>query len=80
MKRVPFLGLPSLVNQRFAKIACPVSSVINNEDAPKSMIKDLIEQRNNKHDLCRGNDISKRPMANSSTYRLKSWWFTAPKL
>ena len=79
MKRVPFLGLPSLVNQRFAKIACTVFSVINNEHVPKS-IKDLIEQRNNKHDLCRGNDISKRPMANSSTYGLKSWWFTAPKL
>ena len=42
-------------------------------------IKDLIEQRNNKYDL-RGNDILKRPMANSSTYGLKSWRFTAPKL
>ena len=42
-------------------------------------IKNLIEQRNNKYDL-RGNDILKRQMANCSTYGLKSWRFTAPKL
>ena len=72
------IGLPSLVNQCLAKIAHTVFNVINNEHTPKST-KDLVEHRNNKYNL-RGNDILKRPMANSSTYGLKSWRFTAPKL
>ena len=72
------IGLPSLVNQRLTKIACTVFNVINNEHALKS-IKDLIEQRKNEYDLWE-NDILKRPMASSSTYGLKSWRFTAPKL
>ena len=72
------IGLPSVVNQCLAKIACTVFKVINNEHPLKS-IKDLIELRNKKYNL-RANDILKRLKANSSTYGLKSWQFTAPKL
>ena len=72
------IGLPSLENQRLAKIVCTVFNVINNEHAPKS-IKELIGFRNNKYSL-RGSDILKRPKASTTTYGLKSWRFTAPKL
>ena len=72
------IGLPSLVNQRLAKIVCTVFKVINSDHAPKS-IKELIEHRNSKYDL-RRNDILKLPKANTTTYGLKSWRFTAPKL
>ena len=72
------IGLPSLENQRLAKIVCMDLNVINNEHAPVS-IKDLIELRNNKYDLT-GNEILKLPKANTSTYGLKSWRFTASKL
>ena len=51
------IGLPSLENQRLAKIVCTVFNVINNEHAPKS-IKELIGFRNNKYNL-RGSDILK---------------------
>ena len=73
------IGLPSLENQRLAKIVCTaVFNAINNEHAPKS-IKELIGLRNNKYNL-RGSDILKRPKASTTTYGLKSWRFTAPKL
>ena len=72
------IGLPSLETQRLAKIVCTVFNVINNEHAPKS-IKELIGFRNNKYNL-RGSDILKRPKASTTTYGLKSWRFTAPKL
>ena len=36
-------------------------------------------QRNSYYDL-RGNDILKLPKANTTTYGLKLWRFTAPKL
>ena len=69
------IGLPSLENQRLAKIVCTVFNVINNEHAPKST-KELIGFRNNKYNL-RGSDILKRPKASTTTYGLKSWRFTA---
>ena len=72
------IGLPSLENQRLAKIVCTVFNVINSEHAPKS-IKELIGFRNNKYNL-RGSEILKRPKASTTTYGLKSWRFTAPKL
>ena len=72
------IGLPSLENQRLAKIVCTVFNVINNEHAPKS-IKELIGFRNNKCNL-KGSDILKQPKASTTTYGLKSWRFTAPKL
>ena len=83
-KQTPFsellnkIGLPSLENQRLARIVCTVFNAINNEHAPKS-IKELIGLRNNKYNL-RGSDISKRPKASTTTYGLKSWRSTAPKL
>ena len=72
------IGLPSLENQRLAKIVCTVFNAINNKHAPKSK-KELIGLRNNKYNL-RGSDILKRPKASTKTYGLKSWRFTAPKL
>lgn len=73
------IGLPSLENQRLSKIVhCTVFNVINSEHAPKSR-KELIGFRNNKYNL-RGSEILKRPKANTTTYGLKSWRFTAPKL
>ena len=72
------IGLPSLENQRLAKIVCTVFNVINSEQAPKS-IKDLIGFRHNKYNL-RGSKILKRPKASITTYGLKSWRFMAPKL
>ena len=72
------IGLPSLENQRLAKIVCTVFNAINNEHAPKC-IKELIVLRNNKYNL-RGSDILKRPKASTTTYGLESWRFTAPKL
>ena len=73
------IGLPSLENQRLAKIVCTVFNVIlNSEQAPKST-KDLIGFRNNKYNL-RGSEILKRPKASTTTYGLKSWRLMAPKL
>ena len=72
------IGLPSLANQRVAKIVCTVFKVTNSDHTPKS-IKELIGHRNDKYDL-RGNDILKLPKANATTYGLKSWRFMAPKL
>ena len=72
------IGLPSLENQRLAKIVSTAFNVISNEHAPKS-IKDLIGLRNNKYNL-RGSDILKLPKVSTTTYGLKSWRFMAPKL
>ena len=72
------IGLPSLENQRLAKIVSTVFNVINNEHAPRS-IKDLIGLRNNNYNL-RGSDILKQPKASTTTYGLKSGRFIAPKL
>ena len=72
------IGLPSLVNQRLAKIVCTVFKVIKRDHAPRSN-KELIGHRNSNYDLG-GNDILKLPKANTTTYGLKSWKFTAPKL
>lgn len=72
------IGLPSLENQRLAKIVCTVFTAINNEHAPKS-IKELIGLRHNKYNL-RGSDILMRPKASTTTYGLKAWRFMAPKL
>ena len=72
------IGVPSLENQRLAKIVSTVFNIINNEHAPKS-IKDLIGLRNNKYNL-RGSDILKQPKVSTTTYGLKSWRFLAPKL
>ena len=72
------IGLPSLANQRLAKIVCTVFKAINSDHAPRS-IKELFGHRNSHYDL-RGNDILKLPMANTTTYGLKSWRFMAPKL
>ena len=72
------IGLPSLVNRRLAKRVCTVFKFINSDHSPKS-IKDLIGHRNSNCDL-RGNDILKLPKANTTTYGLGSWRFTAPKL
>jgi len=66
------------VNKPLAKIVCTVFEVINSDHAPRS-IKELIGHRNSNYDL-RGNDILKLPKANTTTYGLKSWKFTAPKL
>ena len=60
------------------KIVCTVFKAINSDHAPKS-IKELIPHRNSYYDL-RGNDILKLPRANTTTYGLKSWRFTALKL
>ena len=68
----------TLENQRLAKIVCTVFNALNNEHAPKC-IKELIGPTNNKYNL-RGSDILKRPKASTTTYGLKSWRFTAPKL
>ena len=59
------IGLPSLENQRLAKIVCTVFNAINNEYVPKS-IKELIGLRNNKYNL-RGSDILKRSKASTTT-------------
>ena len=72
------IGLPSLANQRLAKIVCKVFKAINSDHAPRS-IKELFGHRNSHYDL-RGNDILKLPKANTTTYGLKSWRFMAPKL
>jgi len=64
------IGLPSLENQRLAKIVCTVFNVINSKHAPKS-IKDLIGFGNNKYNP-RGSEILKRPKASTTTYGLKS--------
>ena len=74
------LGLPSLANQRLGKKKrkCAVFKAINSDHAPES-IKELIPHRNSYYDL-RGNDILKLPKATTTTYGLKSWRFTAPKL
>ena len=64
------IGLPSLANQRLAKIVCTVFKAINSDHAPRS-IKELFGHRNSHYDL-RGNDILKLPMANTTTYGLKS--------
>ena len=72
------IGLPSLENQRLAKIVCTVFNAINNDHAPKS-IKELIGLRNNKYNQ-RGSDILKRPKTSTTTYGLNSWRFAAPKL
>ena len=58
LKLLNKIALPSLENQRLAKIVCTVFNVINNGHAPKSK-KELIGFRNNKYNL-RGSDISKR--------------------
>ena len=72
------IGLPSLANQRLAKIVCTVFKAINSDHAPRS-IKELFGHRNSHYDL-RGNNILKLPKANTTTYGLKSWRFMAPKL
>ena len=63
-------GLPSLANQRLAKIVCTVFKAINSDQAPRS-IKKLFGHTNSHYDL-RGNDILKLPKANTTTYGLKS--------
>ena len=65
------IGLPSLANQRLAKIVCTVFKAIDSHLAPRS-IKELFGHRNSHYDL-RGNDILKLPKANTTTYGLKSW-------
>ena len=72
------IGLPSIANQRLAKIVCTVFRAINSDHAPRS-IKKLIGHRNSYYDL-RGNDILKLPKVNTTSYGLKSWRFTAPEL
>ena len=59
------IGLPSLANQRLAKIVCTVFKAINSEHAPRS-IKEPIAHINSYYDL-RGNDILKLPKANITT-------------
>ena len=66
-------GLPSLVNQRLAKM-----HGFQSDHAPRS-IKQLFGHRSSHYDL-RGNDILKLPKANTTSYGLKSWRFMAPKL
>jgi len=72
------IGLPSLPNQRLAKIVCMVYKAINHDHAPKS-IKKLLDFRNTRYDL-RETDILKLPKVNIITYGLKSWGYLAPKL
>ena len=72
------IGLPSLANQRPAKIVCTVFGALNSDHASRN-IKKLIGHRNSYYDL-RGNDILKLPKANATSYGLKSWRFTAPEL
>jgi len=55
-----------------------VFKVTNSDHAPKS-INEVIGHRNSNYDL-RGHDILKLPKANTTTYGLKSWRFTVPKL
>ena len=43
------VGLPSLVNQRLAKIVCTVFKVINSDHEPRS-IKEVIGHRNSHYD------------------------------
>jgi len=73
------IGLPSLKNQRLAKIVCTVFNVINSQHAQKSMCIYLIGFKNNKYNL-RGSEILKRPKASTTTYGLKSSRFLAPKI
>ena len=72
------IGLPSIANQRLAKIVCTFFKAIYSDHAPRS-IKELFEHRKSHYDL-RGNDILKLPKANTATYGLKSLRFMAPKL
>ena len=44
------IGLPSLANQRLAKIVCTVFKAINSDHAPRS-IKELFGHRNSHYDL-----------------------------
>jgi len=53
------IGLPSLTNQRLAKIVCMVYKAIYHDHAPKS-IKKLLDFRNTRYDL-RGTYILKLP-------------------
>ena len=55
------IGLPSLANQRLAKIVCMVLNAINSDHAPRS-ITELFEHRKSHYDL-RGNNILKLPKA-----------------
>ena len=56
-----------------------VYKAINHDHAPKS-IKKLLDSRNTRYDL-RVTDILKLPKVNlTTTYRLKSWRYLAPKL
>jgi len=57
------IGLPSLTNQRLAKIACMVYKAINHDLAPKS-IKKPLDFRNTRYDLS-GADILKLPKVNT---------------
>ena len=72
------IGLPSIANQRLAKIVCTVFKAIYSDHAPRSL-RELFEHRKSHYDL-RGNDILTLPKANATTYGLKSWRFMAPKL
>ena len=65
------IGLPSLANQRLAKIVCMVFNAINIDHAPRS-IKELFGHRKGHYDL-RGNNILKLPQANTTTYGRKSF-------
>ena len=59
-------------------MVCTAFKAINSDHAPTS-IKELIGHRNTYYDL-RGNNILKLQKDNTTTYGLKSWRFTAPKL
>ena len=72
------IGLPSLREQRLAKILSTVFKILASDAGPASL-RDFITVRRSTYNL-RGNIIVGLPKVKSTTYGLRSWRYTASKM
>ena len=72
------IGLPSLREQRLAKILSTVFKILASDAGP-ARLRDFITVRCSTYNL-RGNTIVDLPKVKSTTYGLRSWRYTASKM
>ena len=72
------IGLPSLREQRLAKILSTVFKILASDAGPASL-HDFITVRRSTYNL-RGNTIVDLPKVKLRTYGLRSWRYTASKM